>query len=340
MESKERQYIIAIDSLRIISILAVVLIHTTTRTLETSHFNLNIFTFTLLLNQIARFAVPLFFAISGFVLEMNYNNHQNFAGYLKKRFGRIFIPYIFWSCLYYFFIYKVHSVNFVSALLTGNASYQLYFIPSLLIFYFIFPLVHQVYNFISNKWVIILLGVAQFYLLYQDYFFHNVSLPYPIDVALFNFYIFILGIVASHNKDKIISILKKIKYFLIPVILFFAGYVFWEGKSLYYKTYNIGTFYSQWRPSVLIYTILLALVLFYLFDKSRFQFKIIQQISRLSFFVFFVHVIILEAVWSIFGKLIFDKPGFDILFFGVVALFSFFVAFVAHKIPDLNKLTG
>src|SRR5258706_27456 len=56
---------LAIDSLRTISILAVVLIHTTTRTLEASGYDLNSFSLTLILNQLSRFAVPLFFMISG-----------------------------------------------------------------------------------------------------------------------------------------------------------------------------------------------------------------------------------------------------------------------------------
>jgi len=45
------------------------------------------------LNQIARFAVPMFFMISGFVLELNYDGNTGFWQYLKKRFSRIFIPY-------------------------------------------------------------------------------------------------------------------------------------------------------------------------------------------------------------------------------------------------------
>ncbi len=335
-----KPYIKAIDSLRIISILAVILIHTTTRTLEASHFNLNSFNFTLLLNQVSRFAVPLFFAISGFVLEMNYTNHQNFLSYLKKRVSRIFIPYLFWSTLYYFFIYKVHSVNFLQAILTGDASYQLYFIPSLLIFYLLFPLIHKIYKFISNKWIVIVLGVIQFGLLYQDYFGQSLSIPYPISVALFNFYIFILGMIALHHKEWLIQNIKKIKYILLPTVIFLAGYIFQEGKSLYLKSYDIGYFYSQWRPSVLIYTTLLSPLLFYILDKSRFQFGIIEKISKLSFLVFFIHVIILEVFWGAYGKLIFDKPLFDVLFFLTVSGVSFGVAYLAHKIPNLSKITG
>ena len=127
--NKEKVNIFAIDALRTISILAVVLIHTTTRVLENSGYNLYTHPFTLFFNQAARFAVPMFFLISGFVLELNYHLNESFIHFLKKRFIKVFIPFLFWSLIYYFFIYTKHNSGFLEALIGGNASYQLYFIP-------------------------------------------------------------------------------------------------------------------------------------------------------------------------------------------------------------------
>jgi len=126
-EEKQKLYNPVVDILRILSILAVVIIHTTTRTLEMSHYALLKIPWTLFLNQAGRFAVPLFFMISGFVLELNYHLHESYLTYLKKRFSRIIIPYIFWSAIYYYLVYNQnHSANFLSSLLKGDASYQLY----------------------------------------------------------------------------------------------------------------------------------------------------------------------------------------------------------------------
>ena len=69
--------------MRAIAILAVILIHTTTRTLEATHYNLTSYPWTLLLNQVSRFAVPLFFLISGFVLELSSVNDINYLEFLK-----------------------------------------------------------------------------------------------------------------------------------------------------------------------------------------------------------------------------------------------------------------
>ncbi|HTK03739.1 MAG TPA: acyltransferase [Alphaproteobacteria bacterium] len=329
----QKPHVKSIDALRTFSILAVILIHTTTRTLETSGYNLNAFGFTLFLNQLARFAVPLFFLISGFVLELNFDSSLNYFSYLKKRLNKILIPYIFWSLIYYLFVYTQNHENFLKILLTGSASYQLYFIPTLLIFYILFPLLHKFYKVLANIFVLTILGVSQIWLMHQDYVVHQFNFVDPIRISLLAYFVFILGIVVARNKDKILEIISKIKFLLIPVVGYLVFYIFNEGKTRYFITYNIESFYSQWRVSVLFYTLALASLLFYIFDKEKLQFKIINQLSKLSFLVFFIHVIILEITWPIFGKN-------DIVFFATVSGVSFGVAYLASKIPNLNKLTG
>lgn len=326
--------------MRAIAILAVIAVHTSTRVLEATLFNVQGFTFTFFINQAARFAVPLFFMISGFVLELNYPFHSNYLSYFKKRFSRIFLPYLFWSAIYYYLIYTTHTINFGNTLLYGAASYQLYFIPTLLIFYILFPLVHILYKFIANKWVMISLGIVQLALLYQTYYVRPLSIPYPFAIALLNYYPFLLGMVASRHQD----FLQKIsKWKILSGILFaiFATIVFLEGKTLYLKTHNYLYFYTQWRPSILLYTIVTAILLYSLFNKQNLNEKIIKTFSKLSFFVFFIHVIVLEQFWNVIGKkIIGGEIIFNFLFFFAVAGVSYLIAYVVHKIPYLSRLTG
>lgn len=337
---KNIRYNPAIDCMRIIAILAVVAIHTSTRILEASLFNVQGFTFTFFINQVSRFAVPLFFMISGFVLELSYPFHQNYTAYLKKRFSRIFLPYLFWSIIYYYFVYTKHAIPFETALLFGAASYQLYFIPTLLIFYIVFPGIHMIYQFIANKRTLISLGIIQLVLLTYEYYIHPLPFFYPLAIALLNFYIFILGMVASCHQN----FLQKItRWKLLIAILFgiFAGAVFLEGKTLYLKTHNYLYFYTQWRPSVLIYTVAVASLLYSFFNKRLITEKIIRTFSGLSFFVFFIHIIILEFFWHIIGgKIIGTELFFNLLFFFSVVIISYAIAYSVHKIPQLSKLTG
>lgn len=347
-ENKEKTYNQAIDALRIISILAVILIHTTTKIIQVSDNNLSIIPSSLFYNQASRFAVPLFFMISGFVLELNYSFHQNYFSYLKKRLSKILIPYIFWSAIYYYFIYTYHSSGFVSTLFQGSASYQLYFIPSLLIFYLIFPLIHQFNRYILNKWFLIVLGFFQLFLLIYDYYFKSLPFFYPLSIVLLNYFIFLLGVLFSHHQTLLITTLKKYKIYLFLLSIILAIYLYFEGKYQFQNTNNYLSFYSQWRPSVFIYTLTLAGSFYYFFNKSITQYHIIKVLSRLSFFVFFIHILVLELSWKyLFSQFITvsSLPStqffiFDLLFLSFIAFISFGIANFVHKIPLLTKITG
>jgi surface polysaccharide O-acyltransferase-like enzyme len=343
-----KQYVKSIDSLRIIAILAVVMTHTTTRTLEAAKFNLTGFPMSIFLNQIVRFAVPLFFMISGFVLELNYDQNSGYFAFLKKRFSKIFIPYVFWSAIYYLFIYNQNHDNFLKVILTGNASYQLFFIPALCIFYLIFPFLHRIYKIISNKLFLTLLLISQVYLLYRDYFIKPFTLSDPVYTVIMAYFLFIIGIVAARNKDAINFFVHKWKYILLFMAAVSGIYVFWEGFSRYVASGNYLSYYSKWRPSVLIYTFAVGFVLFHLFEKTKFQFSFTEKLSRLSFLVFLIHVIVLEEAWSFFGKSLFilmtgniiGKILFDPIFFGIVAGTSFLIAYLLHKIPRIQGIIG
>jgi len=343
-----KQYVKSIDSLRILSILAVLVIHTTTRVLEAGKYDLAGFPLTIFLNQIARFAVPLFFVISGFVLELNSKEKIDYWNYLKRRFGRVIVPFIFWSLIYYFFVYTNNQDNILKVFLTGNASYQLYFIPTLIIYYLVFPLLHKIYKVISNKWVLGGILVVQLFFLYRDYFIGQFRFSDPIRITILSFFFFIIGMVASHYEDEIHQIVHKWKYILVPGAILSGVYVFLEGFLGFINHGDHLNFYSQWRPSVLVYTLLLAMVLFHLFEKNKLQFKLVEKISKLSFLVFFIHVIVLEITWTLIGKTlfgivngnIFGKIILDLTFFGVVSGISFFIAFLLRKIPKLERVTG
>lgn len=342
LKMEKKTYNIAIDGMRIVAILAVIAIHTTTRILEASDFNLQGYSFSLFINQASRFAVPLFFMISGFVLELNYSYNQSYLGYLQKRLTKIFLPYLFWSAIYYFFIYTKHTISFFQTLFVGAASYQLYFIPTLIIFYILFPLIHRNYRFIANKWILIILGLVQLFLLYQEYYIEPLPYFYPVSIAFLNFYIFILGMVFSRNLNLLQKI-GKWKILLSALFIILAFVVFFEGKLLYLKTHNYLFFYSQWRPSVFFYSVVLASLMYVLFNKNNLNKTFVKNLSRLSFFVFFIHVIVLETFWHTFGHRAFSSIPevlFNLLFFFCVIGGSYAIAYAAHKSPYLSKLSG
>lgn len=334
---KEDTYHSEIDILRIVSIFSVVLIHTTSKILDFSKFNIASHPFALFLNQISRFAVPLFFMISAFVLEHNYSQKFNYLIYLKKRFSRLLLPYLFWSLIYYYFIYPHNSDSIIKSLFIGSSSYQLYFIPTLFIFYLIYPLLSRYLNIISHWLLFIILLIVQFTLLSIDYYFKPLSFAHPINVFLLNFMFFIFGMLASHHHNKIFSFIKKYKKLYIIFSLLLAIYIYFEGALRYFNTQNYLAFSSQWRPSVFLYTIILSSLLFYFSKQIKINPFFIKKISSYTFFVFFIHVIFIEIIWKILPVTYLNHP---LLSYGIVLIPSYICAFLFSKIPKLSKLTG
>ena len=335
----EKKYFHSIDILRSIAILAVVGIHTSTQTFAASGFNANDFTLSIFINQILRFAVPLFFAISGFSLTVSFKE-GNILSFYKKRVSKVILPYVIWSLFYWNFVYVNHGESFPEALLKGSASYQLYFIPSLLIFYLIFPYLMKFYNFISGKVFLITAGLIEIYLLYQDYFIKPLEINHAVKIVILNLFVFILGIIAARNYKKLLTIIEKYKIFIFSGTIIAAFYVFFEGSGLYRKNGNYLDIYSQWRPSVLIYTILIGSLLFYFFEKYKSENNFLNKVSQYSFFIYFSHIAVLEFIWHTAGKYMFHLPLFDIWFLANVFLISLGLGFLFHKFPKVRLVSG
>jgi hypothetical protein len=187
----------------------------------------------------------------------------------------------------------------------------------------------------------------QIALLARDYYIHPLPLFYPVDSALLNVAVFIVGMVASHNQEALFNRINQFKYVLCAFVFGSAIFVWWEAKTLFLATQNYLDYYSSWRPSVFLYTIFVALLGYFYFEKTKRLEKISKMLSHLSFFVFFVHVSLLELFWNSLGHVLFlsmqssiEKVLFLGCFFITVTALSYALAFMAHKIPHLSKITG
>ncbi|NEW07618.1 acyltransferase [Paenibacillus sp. SYP-B3998] len=139
-----------IDIVRAIAIIAVVIIHgTANATLLPVGTGSQAFFF--ILNRACLFTVPVFIWISGVVLFYNYYDRwdpsTSFA-FWTKRLRRILIPYLLWSVFYYVYNqYMFHGKVTLNAwylfklVLSGNASYHLYYMLIIVQFYILFPFV-------------------------------------------------------------------------------------------------------------------------------------------------------------------------------------------------------
>lgn len=342
MQTQKIPHDFAIDLLRLIAILAVVGIHTTTLSLQLEgkgiHANIAFF-----LNQILRFAVPLFFLISGFILYKT--NHQRPAKeFIYKRLKKIALPYVVWSAFYYLVVFPHQAPNFFTTLLGGTAAYHLYFIPTLCIFYALFPFIIRFSTILLHPLFLLFTCIAELYLLQQAYYHIPVEISSPVSVALLNSGMYVLGIALSKYQPIWEHVLNTYRTLFLSLTILLAFIVFYQGISQYRLTHNYQRYYSQWRPTVFVYTLCLTST-FYSYTSTLLRSAVpISYLASLSFFVFFIHVALLQIARTIITRYdmqsIAQAPVAVILLLGSIVGLSFLLGFFVHKSKFLTQITG
>jgi hypothetical protein len=148
---------------------------------------------------------------------------------------------------------------------------------------------------------------------------------------------------ASIHRHKITKFLARIKFPLFLATPILAYWIYAEGRGRFFITGNYLSFYSQWRPSVLIYTLLISCTVYLLTSRLN-TCKLFTYLADLSFFVYFVHIYIMETVWKLIlpyvSLTLVSKIWFDLLFFLSVAGISFLLASLFHRFKRLRSLLG
>ena len=134
-----------LDWTRAVGMLAVVMIHaSSTFALRWSRFTFWGVTPALLCNQASRFAVPLFFLLSGLSLGLG-QRKVKLPDFWLRRLRRVGLPYLLWTLFYFYWYHRGPAFfrslgDLGSALLWGSADSHLWFIAVLLQLYLLYPL--------------------------------------------------------------------------------------------------------------------------------------------------------------------------------------------------------
>ncbi|UKS24170.1 acyltransferase [Paenibacillus sp. HWE-109] len=203
-----------IDIVRAIAILAVLLIHGTSGAtlLPLGTVSQAVF-FTL--NQASLFTVPLFIWISGVVLFYTYYDRWEpgmSRTFWTKRLRKILIPYVLWSIFYYLYNqFMFHGtihfnvIYLLKLLLSGNASYHLYYMIIIVQFYLLFPwMMTLVKRSPRIRQLLIPIGIG---LQAAGYSFHHWITPIPEYASLFISYtaLFAFGAFMGIHYSAIIN---------------------------------------------------------------------------------------------------------------------------------------
>lgn len=114
----------------------------------------------ILVNRFSKPSVPIFFFVSGLMLQWGTRNRTfQYGPFLGRRAVRVLIPYGFWCVVYYAWFllagtYPLDLRFFCWNLLSGKLLYHLYFIPAIVQFYFLFGIFRRIVTRYSKKWVL------------------------------------------------------------------------------------------------------------------------------------------------------------------------------------------
>ncbi|WP_138754260.1 acyltransferase [Paenibacillus sinopodophylli] len=157
-QAAKRPYIPELDLVRAFGILAVILIHSTSAVVAGYDHHAALYPLYVFLNTAAKFAVPIFIFLSGFVLFYNYYDKpftaKTIGQFYKKRMSKILIPFLLFSIFYFAFrryaqfgftdmrtfLEYFATTKFLSMLFSGKTYTHLYFVIIIIQFYILSPL--------------------------------------------------------------------------------------------------------------------------------------------------------------------------------------------------------
>ena len=333
-----------INSLRLIALLAVIVLHVSAIPLGLyGHLDLNTWLTADFYNALVRFAVPVFVMITG---ALTLHREYELGAFLKKRLSRVVAPFIFWSLVYVWYSWYIEilvftgdwwtNVKMVLHQLKYSASYHLWYVYMLIGLYFVIPVIsifvrnatrRQLEYFLA-MWIIAMLitqpGLSRF--------------NPQVDIHYFSGYAGYL--VLGHYLTFHVNYSRKlvwgmwVMFFSLLLIIIIATY-------LLYKYTTLGTlFYEPLGPPI----VLLASSVFLLGRFSRVQLpplvlKVKNFACEYNYGIYLCHALILYFLDDPFG--ISFKLCTPILSIPITAIICFILSlllvWLLSRLPVIGK---
>ena len=158
-----KKRIVYLDYLRFIASLAVIGIHVAGKGTyilgNQISSNVKIFSLAAAIDSCLRFAVPIFFMLSGALVFSK--AEMNISMFYKQRAKRILIPLVFWGLFYSFTFNRDWSIiEHFKQVFLGNAFYHLWFLYAVIGLYLVAPVFYQFLKYSSKKDIEIILIIC------------------------------------------------------------------------------------------------------------------------------------------------------------------------------------
>lgn len=300
MEEKDSKYF---RDVQIIAIVMVLLIHAKIfqyypiKELSSSYGILEY----ILVEIVARIAVPIFFVLSGVFSKLIDFNSSLYIGHLNNILQRLVVPYFFWCILNtvirLVFADETFSWQFLLKTCVNPIPYQLWYVQTLVILKLCDPLINKI---IDSKFFLLVVVIIFF-------FISNLTTQPEIAPLLY----YVLG--KMYSKDRII---------LPNALITLSGILLLGGLQFY--SYNINNLIAV----VLIHKLYLISFIFFIL-KVRFQVGIgyVYRKPALVFFIYCFHEPLMSFMKS---RLLTLGLPVEVVFFGAV-IFTFLVSILVFE---------
>lgn len=349
IQSKNIQYF---DTLRALATLAVIIIHVNTPVMNMNYGkNMEYWWIGLIINNFVRFAVPIFLVLSGATLL---TKKYAAVDFYKKRFSRVFIPFVFWLPAYWVFRWfmlrpwqRPHDINSiidwgVSLFVREGVSIHLWFVYMILFLYIFMPAISRIMHKSDRKlialflflWLILntlhsfgLLGTSNWPLILSKLYGYSLYagylvLGYYLHTSTYKF-----------NQQRLKALLVFLSTVAIACI------------STYYLSKYQGKQTLTIMGSFTLNSFIQTIAAYYLLKdfetKNSFACHIIDLISNYSFGIYLVHIMVISLFFRI-G--IFWTMAHPLISVPIVVLLtlitSTIVIYLLRKIPFMARFAG
>ena len=289
--------------------------------------------------------VDFFFVLSGFIIffahHIDLQNRNNIKIFFKKRFIRIFPIYWAAASIYLLFLIIAGKINFStdyvyiikSYLLLPQANMPFLWVAWSLIFECLFYLIFgigiyfglKIMKYVLFSWLL-LIFISQFF-----------TLPIS-NLFVFNNYIleFLVGCIISYQ-----FVYHKAKYTFNPMILIFAGIIFFLIMWFISLTTSFGGKTSL--ESRIVYGLASALLIFGVaLYNSRKDIKVpnfLLLLGNASYSLYLIHQIVLGIAYKVSSPFLKTHENFISAFGFIVAVVAVCVGVLFHLIVE-KKIIG
>jgi membrane-bound acyltransferase YfiQ involved in biofilm formation len=319
---QSRPHIYELDPLRATTALAVVAVHTLSYTVYLNQSTSGAQIQNAFVTSV-HYTRELFLFVTAFALVyVYYGRPFSSTRFWKRRALGVFLPYCVWSFIYLWLSQSQRSPGsftktLIIDIISGRASYQLFYILLSLQFYILFPLFLPFVGFIKkHPWTALAISfVLEVLFLYVDYhtlqrdagtkspFWRFIAAYQYLIVFTYQFY-FILGALAAIYLQQIRSFLQRYGWWTLPGFLaaLLALWVHFFIQVLYNKE-PVDYATSVLQPIMTFYS--LAAIAFFFWLAYRWAGKIDQaghprgyriwgMVSDASFGIYLIHAIFLN----------------------------------------------